>query len=321
MRLIEKLASVHNQYPEIDWSVVLEREPQKTVSFVVPTLNSATSLGYVLESIANQRLRHLVCEVIIIDDSSTDTTRQVVRDFSKRSSVNIVYRRYESRHYAAYARNRGVELATGEIICFIDSDIIVPQDYLDYHLSLHELHPDAISLSFRSFIDIECYASLSAGFPIKIYANEFRVYKKIPASWCHTDQRLIFKDKHVRLFEETNGFRRLGNGNAHFWTLPEVCLGCAITYRKEDIVLVGGAPENFKGWGYNDVSLAAKIIALGRRVIPIAKCGVYHLSHPKRSGNNRDQELILNRKKYEKMLLLQEEDTRQSSIPCLEAIR
>jgi len=318
MKLKKKIKQISNDYPQIDWKMIINSLPQVTVSFVIPSYNSESSLALVLMAINNQLLKNLISEVIIIDDASTDNTHKLIQDITPGLDIKIVYQRNPKRKYAASCRNLGIEIASGEVICFIDSDIVIPKNYLNFHLSLHELQANCISLSFRSFINLNDLLVHTELFPLKNYINEFRVQKIIPASWCDTPSRKLFENVSLRLFNETNGFRFLGYGKTYFWTLPEVCLGCAITYRKNDLLLVNGVPVNFIGWGYNDVTLAAKVIALGRYVIPILDCGVYHITHPKRSGGQRFDEFTINKLRYQKLIELDELETYKTFIPSLD---
>lgn len=85
------------------------------VSIVIPCRNSEDSIGESIESATAQTYRNV--EVIVIDDGSTDNSLGVIQSFGDRI-------RFESRKNvgAAAARNRGIKLARGELIQFLDSD-------------------------------------------------------------------------------------------------------------------------------------------------------------------------------------------------------
>jgi len=319
MRLQDCLARVDNDYPLLDWKSILALIPQITASFVIPVYNSEDSIIEVLEAIEAQELGQLIREVIIIDDGSTDQSGMLIREYIAKSALRVIYRRNKYRRYAAFSRNRGTRLASADVICFIDSDIVVPPDYLNYHLSLHQQYGGVISLSFRCFIDKEAFLAKADPFPVQQYTGEFRIEAHIKQEWCDTREREGFAGKTVRLLEETDYLRGLGNGKSHFWTLPEVCLTCSVTYKREDVLRVKGSPENFVGWGGNDISMAAKIISLGRYVVPVT-CGVYHLKHPERSGGSRGIEFAANRIRYRKMLTLEQENTFEYFIVGLDEI-
>lgn len=89
------------------------------VSIIMPTYNCADFISESIESVINQTYKEW--ELIIIDDQSTDDTKNII---SKRYSNNpkIIYHCLNQNSGAAIARNKGVELAKGDFIAFIDSD-------------------------------------------------------------------------------------------------------------------------------------------------------------------------------------------------------
>ncbi|NOX38501.1 MAG: glycosyltransferase family 2 protein [Calditrichaeota bacterium] len=85
------------------------------VSVIVPTFNRSSTLPRALQSIMNQTLPPH--EIIVIDDGSSDETETIVtRDFPE-----VIYFRQDHRGVSA-ARNRGIQMATGNWIAFLDSD-------------------------------------------------------------------------------------------------------------------------------------------------------------------------------------------------------
>ncbi|WP_263357920.1 glycosyltransferase family 2 protein [Acidicapsa ligni] len=85
------------------------------VSVIIPTYNRATYIRECIDSVLNQT--HPRLEVIVVDDGSTDDTATVLREYGNRI-------RFLTQKNAgpAIARNRGIALATGDIIAFLDSD-------------------------------------------------------------------------------------------------------------------------------------------------------------------------------------------------------
>lgn len=90
-----------------------------SISVIMPTFNRANLIGRALESVIGQTYPHI--EIVVVDDGSTDTTRNVVIELERGRSRVIVYRWQENAGCAA-ARNTGLDLATGEFIAFLDSD-------------------------------------------------------------------------------------------------------------------------------------------------------------------------------------------------------
>jgi hypothetical protein len=92
------------------------KEPQHRdlVSVIIPTYNRACLVKEAIESVRSQTWKSV--EIIVVDDGSTDNTRQVVE-----AVPNILYLRQERRGQAA-ARNLGLRHAKGSYICSLDSD-------------------------------------------------------------------------------------------------------------------------------------------------------------------------------------------------------
>jgi glycosyltransferase involved in cell wall biosynthesis len=88
------------------------------VSVVVPTFNRACCLRRALDSILEQTHQNL--EVILVDDGSTDNTRELIRTRYRRDGrVNYVYQ--ENQGVTA-ARNQGIKRTQGDYVAFLDSD-------------------------------------------------------------------------------------------------------------------------------------------------------------------------------------------------------
>ncbi len=318
MKLKDALKKTDNNYPKIHWDQILSSPINLTASFVIPARNSSKTLIETLKSIENQEAKDQIKEVIIVDDASTDDTNKLIKKYCQTTSLKIIFIGNQERRWTAFSRNRGLQLATGEVICFIDSDIVIPPNYLNYHLSLHQYLPKTISFSLRSFINKSKLLNMKKPFPIEKVTNEFRFSKIVPPEWCNLVENKKWTNKKIRIISDTDDLRNLGNLKKRYWSLPDVCLGCAICYNRSDLLRVKGAPNNFIGRGYNDISVAAKVISLGRFVIPILHVSVYHLNHPPRSGKNKDHELMINRKRYHRMLEMEQTDTFKYFLPEIE---
>src|SRR5688500_13719818 len=85
------------------------------VSVILPVYNRAGSVARTIESVLAQTHRPL--ELIVIDDGSTDGTREVLDRYASRMTL------IEQQHGGAYvARNLALRHARGELVAFIDSD-------------------------------------------------------------------------------------------------------------------------------------------------------------------------------------------------------
>jgi len=88
------------------------------VSVIIPTFNNAKWLKSCIESVNNQTVQ--VAEIIIIDDGSSDETNHIIQYYlDKYPYIRYVY---QENLGAAAARNKGINIATGKLVAFLDSD-------------------------------------------------------------------------------------------------------------------------------------------------------------------------------------------------------
>lgn len=84
------------------------------ISAIIPTHNRANWLVGAIESVLRQS--HPVAELIVVDDGSTDNTKEVVQKYA-----NVRYI-YQSQRGPSAARNAGARMASGDWLAFLDSD-------------------------------------------------------------------------------------------------------------------------------------------------------------------------------------------------------
>ena len=108
---------------------------------VICTRNRWQQLRRVLESAAAMAVPDdLSWELVLVDNGSTDDTRDVARSFSDRLPIRYVF---EARAGLSNARNRGVSEALGGYICWTDDDVLIDPHWLQAYVSAFRRHPDA----------------------------------------------------------------------------------------------------------------------------------------------------------------------------------
>jgi GT2 family glycosyltransferase len=100
----------------------------KSVSIIIPTFNGASRLGNCLDALGQQTSRQNV-EILVVDDGSTDNTRDVVQHYA---GVRLIS---QTNSGPAAARNRGAAEAQGAIVLFTDDDCVPMPDWLDAMLA------------------------------------------------------------------------------------------------------------------------------------------------------------------------------------------
>ncbi len=111
------------------------------ISVVIPTLNRAAILAQTIDRIESQTVSKECYDVIVVDNASTDDTRQVLEAKSRQHS-NLKFL-FQSKPGAAATRNAGVRTATADIVLFIDNDILAEPDLVERHLEYHSQRSNA----------------------------------------------------------------------------------------------------------------------------------------------------------------------------------
>ncbi|PWS26399.1 hypothetical protein DHW03_16595 [Pedobacter yonginense] len=100
------------------------------VSVVIPLFNAEKYIATAIESIINQS--HQNCEIIVVDDGSTDQSFQVARRYQS-NRVTLIQQQNKG---ASAARNEGLKLAKGEYIQFLDADDFLGKDKIKHQIEL-----------------------------------------------------------------------------------------------------------------------------------------------------------------------------------------
>jgi GT2 family glycosyltransferase len=125
-------------------------------SVIVPTYNQAGSIGSCLASLVRQTLPADRYEILVIDDGSTDGTASIVAGFA--APVRAV--RLPHNRGRSVARNAGLREAHADLVVFIDSDVVVREDFLEWHLRTHRACGPGV-LSRGPVVSVETLADVS----------------------------------------------------------------------------------------------------------------------------------------------------------------
>ncbi|WP_158230965.1 glycosyltransferase family 2 protein [Rhodopirellula bahusiensis] len=124
---------------------------QPAISVVVPLYNKADYINATLESLLAQT--HEDFQVLVVDNGSTDTGSQCVRDVASRD--NRVQLSSSPKQGPGHARNFGVQNSTGRWIQFLDADDLLEPDHLANLIEIANRNPDAtvIAGGWKEFVD------------------------------------------------------------------------------------------------------------------------------------------------------------------------
>lgn len=119
------------------------------VSVIIPTYNGEDFLKESIESVLNQTHKNL--EVIILDDCSSDNTRNILKEYEKNSLCRVIYNDFNVGVNVNI--NKGVYLAKGDFICILGHDDLYPKNKIERQLNyLNENNLDCVYGTYE-FID------------------------------------------------------------------------------------------------------------------------------------------------------------------------
>jgi GT2 family glycosyltransferase len=111
-------------------------------SIVVPTFRRPAALRATLQPLLAQEYPREDFEVIVVDDDSSQATVELIKQLADQA-VEITLTA-QKQGGAAKARNRGARLACGQVVLFVDDDILVEPDHLRRHWEARERHSDPL---------------------------------------------------------------------------------------------------------------------------------------------------------------------------------
>ena len=186
------------------------------MSVVVPAYDRAGIIGETIEDILRQTYARM--EIIVVDDGSTDSTRDVLASYGERI-------RWVTQKNAgpAAARNRGIGMAKGEIIAFQDSDDAWHPTKIERQIALLQKAPETVccvcnciielqGIVARSFETATLNPPIEEGIwfnPAEVLATRFILFNQAVAIRRNVLERIGGFDESLRLMEDMEMALRL----------------------------------------------------------------------------------------------------------------
>lgn len=149
------------------------------ISVIIPIYNAAEYLDYCLFSVCFQTYKNI--EIILINDGSTDTSEKICVDWCSRDS-RIVYFA-QTNQGAGIARNRGIELANGNYVFFVDADDWIEKDCLkEMHKAIIDNAADICSSDHYLFDEVT-KVTTKVSSPLNNERFDIMNYKITSFSW------------------------------------------------------------------------------------------------------------------------------------------
>lgn len=202
------------------------------ISVIIPVYNGEAYLAEAVESI--QRQNYDALEIIIVDDGSSDGTKQIAANF--KGNVRYVY---QSNSGPSSARNRGLRMSHGNVIGFLDSDDLWPSNKLEIQLAYLVDNPLAeIVLGYTQWMRL--VTSTSEKFMFKKFAEPYVMFNLGSALFRRSvfDKVGLF-DQTMRQAEDMDLLTRALEGGVSIGVLKKVTL----FYRIHQCNITSNRPE------------------------------------------------------------------------------
>ncbi len=224
------------------------------LSVIIPTFNRCQYLERSLLTILLQECSQPY-EVIVIDTGDDDTETVL----SERFSCVQYYKRDNSSN-RSMIRNLGAEMALGDILVFIDNDMLVPPGYLEAHCSVHKDKENGVGLALRRYLLKVCWDSVQ-GYR---FLEDFLLMEKWPWIRDPSDPILMQYVTNHTGFDD-DWFR---------------CYSHGLSVRKDFFEEAGGFDPNFgEKWGLEDVELGYRLGRMGAKFELLQGVDAYHQHH------------------------------------------
>jgi|GEM_PF-563517 len=128
------------------------------ISVIIPAYKRPQELELTLLSLSLQDFPKDEFEVLLVNDGPTKEVETVYKKLKSKLDINLthlVHKKPPGFVSRGAVRNVGIKASKGEILLFLDSDIIVEKSFLREHYSFHKKDPDAVVLGYRFRLPME----------------------------------------------------------------------------------------------------------------------------------------------------------------------
>lgn len=237
-------------------------QPDIRFSVIIPTYNNQNHLRVVIEHLTFQDVGADAFEVIVVDDGSSDQTQELVIERLRQlpRAINFKYIYFprkkkrvmgDSQYRAGIARNLGAKNAVGDMLAFLDSDIVVPTNYLN-KVEEGLSHWDALQAK-------------------RIHLSRDASHLNFKYAGLDKERDIIPDDPYWEAFLQTKDWHLL----PYNWKY--VCTH-SFSVRRDTFWDVGGLKRNFIFYGFEDTDLGYRLVKSGYR-LHLLDCEVLHMFH------------------------------------------
>lgn len=227
-------------------------------SVVIPTYQRPKLLANTLRYL-NMQDRYLDdLEVIVVDDGSRDDeTRRLVERFPAQFDIRYIYLEKDADSCRSRTRNAGVKAAKGDIIVFLDDDILVRSNFLAEHARCHEQYDHLLVLGYRRYLDQETTERLGEG----------------PLSWGELDRNSIHESRHGLFQKQSFNLNLFEDAWVHVYSV-------IMSIKRSNLIRSRILfDEDYKVWGVEDADFGYRLYKNGYKIVINPQIETYHQFH------------------------------------------
>ncbi len=221
-------------------------EPSRPVSVVIPYYEAPEALALTLAGLQLQTYPQELFDVIVVDDGSSTPLRV---DAPAPLRVQVIHQS-DQGFGAARARNNGARAASGEILIFLDCDMVPEAGWLTSHARWHHVACDVLTLGFRKHVGVDGITAEAVRTRPGSLGELFAGRQVDEPQWI--ESRMARTDLLTSGDEDI--FRAVTSGN----------LGVSVDF----FAAAGGFDESFNQWGAEDQEFGYRAFALGAVLVP-----------------------------------------------------
>lgn len=262
-------------------------------SVIIPTYNRSELLEMTISSLVDQDIGKENYEVIVIDDGSSDNTREVVESF--KGKVNIIYYWQEDKGYrVSLARNEGIKRSSGEILIFLDTGMVVAHSYISSYYAAHLDGANSIQeAKHRKAIIGYVFGYDPENFSpdcipeIVNFNDPDTTLKELARTNQYQDTRYVVYDY------VGNKLKRLPGPWTIFWTTN-------VSVERTLMLEAGCFDEGFVTWGVEDVECGYRLFKSGGVFELSTEASGIHYPHARTNNTNHLSNECNKRRFYQK---------------------